>query len=103
MALSAGSRLWGAPALWGLTELRRWHDRYGSVMEAAIRSAGLDFGVLPDTNGLRLRGGNQYWTKYWIQVFYELLKGMTEEEQAEAMERLEKEGVEIDERSRPKR
>lgn len=93
--------------------LRRWHDRYkvittfthdryGSVMEAAKKLAGLDFAVLPDTNGLRLRGGNQYWTKYWIQVFYELLKGMTEEEQAEAMKRLAEEGVEIDERSRRK-
>jgi hypothetical protein len=94
--------------------LRRWHeryrvittfthDRYGEVMEEAKRLAGLDFPVLPDMRGARIRGGNQYWTKYWIQVFFELLKGMTEQEQAEAMERLAAAKVSIDERRRRKR
>jgi len=94
--------------------LRRWHDRYrvittfthdryGDVMDAAKRLAGVDFRVLPDMRGVRIRGGNQYWTRYWIQVFFELLKGMTEEEQAQAMERLAAEGVSIDERRRRKR
>jgi len=91
--------------------LRRWHDRYqvittfthdryGDVMVAARRLARLDFPVLPDTRGLRLKGGGTYWGKFWVQVFFELLKGMTEDEQAEAMERLKAEGVEVDERSR---
>jgi len=90
--------------------LRRWHDRYkvittfthgryGDVMQAARALAGVDFPVLPDMDGVRLKGGNQYWTKYWIQVFFELLKGMTDEERADAIQRLEAEGVEIDELS----
>ncbi|MGD8238020.1 MAG: DEAD/DEAH box helicase [Armatimonadota bacterium] len=89
--------------------LKRWHDRYkvittftsgsyGDVMEAAKAIAGVDFPVLPDMDGVRLKGGHQYWTKYWIQVFFELLKGMTDDERAEAMKRLEAEGVAIDER-----
>ncbi len=87
--------------------IRRWHDRYkvittftsgryGDVMEAAKALAGVEFPVLPDMDGIRVKGGNQYWTKYWIQVFFELLKGMDKQECAEAMERLAAEGVEIE-------
>ena len=86
--------------------IRRWHDRYkvittfthdryGSVMESARKIADVDFPVFPDTRGIRTAGGNQYWTKFWVQVFLELLKGMTEEEQAEAWERFKAEGAEI--------
>ena len=89
--------------------LRRWqdryrvittftHDRYGSVMESARKIAGLDFPVLPDTRGIRTKGGNQYWTKFWVQVFLELLQGMTEDEQAQAWERFREEGAEIHDR-----
>ena len=87
--------------------LRKWHERYkvittfthsryGDVMQAAKKMAGIDFRVLPDLKGTRLKGGNQYWTKYWIQVFFELLGGMTEEERQQALARLQKEKVEID-------
>jgi hypothetical protein len=90
--------------------LQRWHSRYkiittftsgryAEVMEEAKRLAGLSFPVLPDMQGMRLKGGNQYWTKYWIQVFFELLKAMTDEERAAAMARLADAGVEIDDRS----
>jgi predicted RNA-binding protein len=89
--------------------LRRWHNRYkvittfthgryGEVMRMARDLAGLHFSVLPDPSGPRLRGGNQYWTRDWIQVFFELLEAMTEEERAEAMARLAAEGVKVDAR-----
>jgi len=90
--------------------LRRWHDRYkvittfthdryGAVMEAAKKIAGLDFPILPDARGPRLQGGGTYWGKFWLQIFLELLKGMTDDEQAAAWDRLRKDGAEIDERS----
>ncbi len=89
--------------------LRRWHDRYkvittfthgryGEVMRMARELASLEFSILPDPSGPRLRGGNQYWTRDWIQVFFELLEAMTDEERAEAMARLAAEGVELDAR-----
>jgi ATP-dependent Lhr-like helicase len=89
--------------------LRRWHDRYkvittfthgryGEVMRAARELAELDFSILPDPSGPRLRGGNQYWTRDWIQIFFELLEAMTEEERGEARARLAAESVELDAR-----
>jgi hypothetical protein len=89
--------------------LRRWHgryrvittfthDRYGSVMESAKRIAGVDFPVLPDARGPRLADGGAYWGKYWVQIFLELLRGMTEDEQAEAWERFRREGTRLDPR-----
>ena len=86
--------------------LRKWHSRYrvittfthgryGQVMEEAKRLAGLDFAVLPDLRRAGLTTGRTYWEKYWIQLFSELLAGMTEAERAEAMDRLAREGVEI--------
>jgi hypothetical protein len=41
-----------------------------------------------------------YWGKFWVRVFFELLKGMTEGEQAKAMERLRAHGAETEERPR---
>ena len=67
------------------------HDRYGDVMEAARRIAGVDFRVLPQARGLRMPGGGAYWGKFWVQLFHELLGGMTEQEQEAALERLAKE------------
>jgi len=89
--------------------LRRWHDRYrvittfthdryGSVMDSAKRIAGLDFPVLPDARGPRLKGGGTYWGKFWVQIFLELLKGMTEAEQAAAWKRFHEDGAELDPR-----
>ena len=86
--------------------LRKWHSRYrvittfthgryGEVMQQAKRLAGLDFAVLPDLRRAGLTTGRTYWGKYWIQLFFELLAGMTEAERAEAMDRLAREGVEI--------
>ena len=86
--------------------LRRWHDRYrvittfthgryGEVMWKARELAGLDFAILPDPGRPRLRGGNQYWTRDWVQVFFELLTGMDEDERSAAMARLAAEGIEL--------
>jgi len=91
--------------------LRRWHDRYrvitsftegryGEVMEAARKLAGLQFAIYPDWRGRRIAGGRKYWDKYWVQVFDELLKGMNEKERGEAMDRLAAEGVYIEGRPR---
>jgi len=73
------------------------HGRYAEVMLQAQGLCGVDFAVLPDMKGLRLKGGRQYWTKYWIQLFYELIGGISEPDQEAAMARLAQERVQIEE------
>ena len=72
------------------------YGRYAEVIREAQDLAGLDFPVLPDVDGLRIKNGRQYWVKHWPQLFFALLEGMTKSECAAAIARLEHENVEFE-------
>ena len=72
------------------------YGRYAEVIRDAQELAGLDFPVLPEPDGLRVRDARQYWVKYWPQLFFELLEGMTKDECATAIARLEREGLQFE-------
>jgi hypothetical protein len=72
------------------------YGRYAEVMRDTQDLAGLEFPVLPEADGLRIKGARQYWVKYWPQLFFELLEGMTKDECAAATARLEREHVQFE-------
>jgi hypothetical protein len=75
------------------------HDRYGEVMEAAKKIAGVDFRVLPKMDAPRIvRMGTsiprRYWEKYWIQLYLEIVGWLEPPQRAMAENRLKLLGVE---------
>ena len=73
--------------------------RYGEVMEAAKKIAGVDFRVLPRRDGPKIvRMGKSipriYWDKYWIQLYLEIVGWLEPTQRALAQNRLKLLGVE---------
>jgi hypothetical protein len=73
--------------------------KYGEVMQAAKKIAGVDFRVLPMLNGPEIvRMGRsiplRYWERYWIQLYREIVSWLEPDQQALAEARLKRMDVE---------
>ena len=72
--------------------------RYGEVLTEAARIAGVDLPIFPDPAGVKvtIMGKSKprtYWTKYWIQLYLEIVSWLEPAAAARAEMRLKERGV----------